>query len=247
MIPFILTKMAKKKETIRQMFNDISLKYDFLNHFLSLGIDRSWRKRLVKLLGKTNPRSILDVATGTADLAIAMAKIKPEKIVGIDISEKMLAIGQAKVMGQGLERLITLKQGDAEKIPFSDGSFDAITVAFGVRNFENLTLGLTEMKRALRPGGTMMILEFSYPSAFPFKQLYGLYSTLFIPLIGRLVSRNNQAYRYLPVSVKSFPAGNDFLGILENIGMRNSHQVILTLGVASIYIAEKYPVRPKNV
>jgi len=231
--------MTGEKATIRQMFNEISGKYDFLNHFLSMGIDYSWRKRLVKLLGKKSPRSILDVATGTGELAIALAKMKPEKIIGIDISENMLAVGSTKVIKQGLEELITLRQGDAEKIPYPDDSFDAVTVGFGVRNFEDLTLGLTEMKRVLRRGGTMMILEFSHPVAFPFKQLYQGYSAIFIPLIGRIISRNNHAYRYLPDSVRSFPAGNDFLKILENIGMENSHQIILTLGVASIYIANK--------
>lgn len=228
-----------KREKISEMFNDISPRYDFLNHFLSLGIDRSWRKRLVRLLEKNNPRSILDVATGTGDLAIAMAEIKPEKIVGIDIAVKMLATGQAKVEELGLEKLITLIQGDAEKIPFPDGSFDAVTVAFGVRNYENLVLGLTEMKRVLRPGGVMMILEFSQPSSFPFWQFYRIYSALFIPLIGRVVSGNDKAYRYLPDSVRAFPSGRHFLDILDKIGMRNSQQLILTFGVATIYLAEK--------
>lgn len=221
------------------MFDDISGRYDFLNHFLSMGIDRSWRKRLVRLLGEKNPRSILDVATGTGDLAIALAAIKPEKIVGIDIAGKMLAIGRAKVEKQGLERLIILKQADAENIPFPDDSFDALTIAFGVRNFENLVTGLKEMKRVLHPGGTMMILEFSHPASIPFRQLYRIYSSLFIPLIGRVVSRNNKAYQYLPDSVRSFPSGKEFLDLLINIGMRDCHQVILTFGVASIYIAEK--------
>jgi len=231
--------MAEKKIKIREMFDDISERYDFLNHLLSMNFDRSWRKHLVKLLGKKNPRTILEVATGTGDLAIALAKIEPETIVGIDIAGKMVEIARTKVLERGLESLISLKQGDAEKIPFSDATFDAVTVAFGVRNFEDLVLGLTEMKRILRPGGSMMILEFSHPASFPFKQLYGIYSALCIPLIGRLVSRNYQAYRYLPDSIRFFPSGRHFLDILDKIGMRNSQQVILTLGVASVYIAEK--------
>ncbi len=159
--------MAEKKVTIRKMFDDISGRYDLLNHLLSLGIDRSWRKRMVKILGEKNPKKILDVATGTADVAIAMASLKPLRISGIDFSEKMLAQGREKITRLGLENLITLKQGDAEKIPFSDSSFDAVTVAFGVRNFESLEQELREMRRILRPGGTMMILKFSHPGSFP--------------------------------------------------------------------------------
>ena len=178
-----------KKEVVREMFDDISPKYDFLNHFLSFGIDQTWRRKLVAMLADHKPATVLDVATGTADLAIAIAALKPRKISGIDISEKMIEIGRGKIAGKGLENLITLRQADAEKIPFSDHSFDAITVAFGVRNYENLELGLQEMRRVLRPGGVMLILEFSHPATFPMKQLYAFYSRYIIPLTGRLISR----------------------------------------------------------
>jgi len=231
--------MAEKKLAVRQMFDDISIRYDFLNHFLSMGIDRSWRKQLVKLLSEKKPVTILDVATGTGDLAIAMTALKSARITGIDIAEKMLATGQLKITESGIGDIINLQQGDAEQIPFPDSSFDAVTVAFGVRNFEDLLRGLTEMRRVLIPGGTMMILEFSHPSSFPFRQFYRIYSTLFIPLIGRIFSGDNKAYRYLPDSISAFPSGKDFLAVLNNIGMKKSRQVVLTFGVASIYIAEK--------
>ena len=195
---------ASKKETVREMFDDISPKYDFLNHFLSFGIDYGWRKRLVKMLAERKPVSVLDVATGTGDLAIAIASLNPQKISGIDISEKMLEVARVKLAEKGLDKLITLRRADAEKIPFSDNSYDAITVAFGVRNYENLEKGLQEMKRVLRPGGVMLILEFSHPSSFPMKQLYGLYSRFVIPLMGRVISGNSKAYSYLPESVAAF-------------------------------------------
>ena len=228
-----------KKEIVRVMFDDISPKYDFLNHFLSFGIDRTWRKKLVQLLGVRKPKTILDIATGTGDLAIAIASLNPQKIVGIDLSEKMLEIGRQKLIVKGLDELITLSRADAEMIPFSDNSFEAITVAFGVRNFENLELGLREMRRVLRPGGVMLILEFSHPSSFPMKQLYAIYSRLFIPLMGRLISGNTRAYSYLPESVASFPSGKKFLNILESLGLKNTKLIKLSMGIASIYISEK--------
>jgi demethylmenaquinone methyltransferase / 2-methoxy-6-polyprenyl-1,4-benzoquinol methylase len=231
--------MKEKKERVRKMFDDISDRYDFLNHFLSFGIDRIWRKKMVSLLAARHPEVILDVATGTADLAIELSELKPKKIVGIDISEKMLSIGQGKIVGKGLVNTITLKLGDAEKIPFSDNTYDAITVAFGVRNFEDLQKGLREMNRVLRPGGIMMILEFSHPTSSPMKQLYAAYSQLFIPMIGKLISRHPEAYQYLPDSVKAFPSGNNFLEILTGIGLKNVSQLRLSLGISSIYMAEK--------
>lgn len=228
-----------KKEAVRVMFDDISSKYDFLNHFLSFGIDRIWRRKLVNILRQRKPDKILDVATGTGDLAIAISALNPQKIVGIDISEKMLEIGRKKVMDKGLSKLITLQRADAEKIPFSDNSFSAITVAFGVRNYENLELGLTEMSRVLRPGGLMLILEFSHPGAFPMKQLYAFYSRYCIPAFGRMISGNSKAYTYLPESVAAFPSGDNFLGILKRLGLKNVRQVSLSMGIASIYLAEK--------
>jgi demethylmenaquinone methyltransferase/2-methoxy-6-polyprenyl-1,4-benzoquinol methylase len=221
------------------MFDNISPKYDFLNHLLSFGIDHRWRKTLVRALDTYKPLTVLDVATGTGDLAIAIGSLKPQKIVGIDISEKMLEIGRQKVIVKGLDNLITLHRADAEKIPFSDNSFEAITVAFGVRNFENLELGLKEMRRVLRPGGVMLILEFSYPRSFPMKQLYGIYSRFVIPLIGQLISGNSKAYNYLPESVTAFPSGRKFLNILESQDLINTKQINLSMGIASIYIAEK--------
>jgi demethylmenaquinone methyltransferase / 2-methoxy-6-polyprenyl-1,4-benzoquinol methylase len=230
---------SSKKETVRAMFDDISSKYDFLNHFLSFGIDRGWRKKLVSMLGRRKPMTVLDVATGTGDLAIAMSSLKPQKITGIDISEKMLRIGRQKLVDRGLDHLINLQCADAEKIPFSDNTFEAITVAFGVRNYENLELGLAEMRRVLRPGGIMLILEFSHPGAFPMKQFYAFYSRYIIPLTGRLISGNSSAYRYLPESVAAFPSGKKFLGILEQVGLKNTLQISLSGGIASIYQAEK--------
>ena len=231
--------VVSKKEVVRVMFDDISPKYDFLNHFLSFGIDRTWRRRLVKILGGKKPVSVLDVATGTGDLAIAIAALKPQKIVGIDISEKMLAIGRAKMIEKGLDQIISLQRADAEKIPFSDNTFAAITVAFGVRNYENLELGLSEMRRVLRPGGVMLILEFSHPESFPMKQLYAIYSRYVIPLMGRLISGNSMAYTYLPESVAAFPSGKNFLEILHKLGLKNTRQVRLSGGIAAIYHAEK--------
>ena len=221
------------------MFDDISPKYDFLNHFLSFGIDHRWRKKLVKILGIRQPSTVLDVATGTGDLAISIASLSPQKITGIDISEKMLEVGRRKITAMGLTRMITLQRADAENIPFSDDSFEAITVAFGVRNYENLELGLREMCRVLCPGGVMLILEFSHPAFFPIKQLYGIYSRFVIPVMGRLISGNRKAYTYLPDSVATFPSGRTFLDILEKQGLKNTKQVSLSMGIAAIYVAEK--------
>ena len=234
----MMTKPGKK-EMVREMFDDISPKYDFLNHFLSFGIDRRWRRRLVGILATRKAANILDVATGTGDLAIAIASLNPQKITGIDISEKMLEVGRAKLIRLGLDHLITLRMADAEKIPFSDNSFDAITVAFGVRNYENLSRGIQEMRRALKPGGLMLILEFSHPSSFPMKQLYAIYSRFVIPVMGRVISGNSKAYSYLPESVAAFPSGNNFLRILSDLGLKHTQQIPLSLGIASIYLAEK--------
>ena len=231
--------VVKKKESIEKMFDDISPKYDFLNHFLSFGIDFLWRKELVKLLRVKNPGTILDVASGTGDLAVALASLKPEKIVGIDIADKMLEIGREKIREKGLEGMISFRQSNAEHIPFSDRSFDAVTVAFGVRNFENLTQGLSEMKRILRPGGTMMILEFSHPSSPFIRQGFRFYSKFIIPFLGKLISRHSQAYTYLPESVATFPSGSEFLKILTALDLKNGKVKPLSFGIASIYYAEK--------
>jgi demethylmenaquinone methyltransferase / 2-methoxy-6-polyprenyl-1,4-benzoquinol methylase len=227
--------MSPEKSTVRRMFDEISPKYDLLNHLLSLGIDFLWREKLVRLLGGKNPKKILDVATGTGDVAIALAKLHPERIAGIDISEKMLEIGRKKVGQKDLQNIIDFNQGDAEKIPFPDGTFDAVTVAFGVRNFEDLRKGLSEMKRVLTPGGTLMILEFSHPEGTPVRQFYRFYSRFVIPVIGRIISKHSEAYRYLPESVAAFPSGRDFLEIMEETGMESCSQVSLSSGIASIY------------
>jgi len=221
------------------MFDDISGRYDFLNHFLSMGIDVLWRKKLVSMLRERGPKNILDVATGTGDLAIALAGINPAKVVGIDLSEKMIDIAREKIRSKGLDQMISLKVGDARELPFPDSSFDAVTVAFGVRNFEDLRAGLSEMNRILKPGGCMMVLEFSHPTSAPVKLLYRLYSRYAIPFFGRLISRHPGAYNYLPESVAAFPSGNDFLEILQSIGMNRCKTTTLSFGIASIYYGER--------
>ncbi|MDG1146376.1 MAG: bifunctional demethylmenaquinone methyltransferase/2-methoxy-6-polyprenyl-1,4-benzoquinol methylase UbiE [Flavobacteriales bacterium] len=228
-----------KKEQVATMFDNIAGNYDFLNHFLSLGIDIFWRKRLVRKLQKQKPQNILDVATGTADLAIAMMKIKPFNVVGIDISNGMLEVGRKKIKQQDLEKTIQLQQADSEDLPFEDATFDAVTVSFGARNFENLQKGLSEMARVLKPGGKIYILEFSKPTLFPFKQLYDFYFKFVLPLIGKLLSKDNAAYSYLPESVKAFPHGKELNSIIENCGYTNAKNHPLTMGIASIYTAQK--------
>ena len=228
-----------KKEQVAEMFDNIAGNYDFLNHFLSMGIDIFWRKRLVRRLKKQAPKQILDVATGTGDLAIEMLKSNPTKVIGIDISNGMLEVGRKKIKAKGLEDKITLQLADSENLPFEDASFDAVTVSFGARNFENLEKGLSEMCRVLRPGGKLYILEFSQPTLFPFKQLYQFYFKYVLPLIGKLVSKDNAAYTYLPESVGAFPHGKKLNQIIENCGYTNAKSHALTMGIASIYTAEK--------
>lgn len=217
------------------MFNNIAPKYDFLNHLLSAGIDRLWRKALVRKLAGKPHNLILDVATGTGDLAIASSKLMSAKITGIDIAEEMLAVGREKIRKKGLDGLITLEKGDSENIPFEGQSFDAAMVAFGVRNFENLERGLSEMYRVLKPGGVVYILEFSTPQVFPVKQIYRYYFRYILPMMGRLVSKNTSAYTYLPETVYSFPQGEVFLAILKEAGFSEVSATRLSLGIASIY------------
>lgn len=228
-----------KKEQVRSMFNSIAGKYDFLNHFLSVGIDKSWRKKLVKLVLETQPQKVLDVATGTADLAITLALKSDTVITGVDISQGMLDVGIKKLRRKGLEKQITLELGDSEQLPFQTASFDAGMVAFGVRNFEDLDKGLSEMHRTLKPGGMIAILEFSRPKAFPVKQLYNFYFLNILPLMGRLVSKDKGAYTYLPESVNVFPDGKDFLNHLQKCGFTNLTERRLTFGIASIYTGKK--------
>lgn len=227
-----------KKKQVAEMFDNIAGNYDFLNHFLSLGIDVLWRKRAIKLLKKDNPKRILDVATGTADFALQTMSIKPDHITGVDISNKMLDVGRVKIKKKLLENKIELKYGDSENLPFEDGDFDALTVAFGVRNFENLEKGLKEMSRVLKPGGRAVILEFSKPKVFPIKQIYNFYFKFILPFIGKYFSKDHRAYTYLPESVASFPEDQDFLDILDQCGYQNTRQIRLSFGIASIYTGE---------
>lgn len=228
-----------KKEQVATMFNNISKKYDFLNHFLSLGIDVLWRKKAIKLLKPHQPKILLDVATGTGDFALEALTLNPEKIVGIDISEGMLEIGKEKIKNKGVENIVSLQLGDSEQLPFSDNFFDAYTVGFGVRNFENLEKGLSEMLRVLKPQGNAIILEFSKPKILPVKMLYNFYFNFILPFIGKLVSKDNSAYTYLPESVNAFPDGNDFLLILTRLGYKEAKVKPLMFGIASIYYAKK--------
>ncbi|MCW8939804.1 MAG: bifunctional demethylmenaquinone methyltransferase/2-methoxy-6-polyprenyl-1,4-benzoquinol methylase UbiE [Flavobacteriales bacterium] len=221
------------------MFNNISHKYDFLNHFLSLGIDILWRKKAVKMLAFHQPKKILDIATGTADFAIEALKLNPEEIIGIDISEGMLNVGKEKIKKKGVDNIISLEFGDSENLRFETAYFDAYTVAFGVRNFENLEKGLTEMLRVLKPNGTGIILEFSKPRKFPIKQLYNFYFNKILPGIGKMVSKDTAAYTYLPESVYAFPDGEDFVQLLKKIGYKNAKATTLLFGIATIYKASK--------
>ncbi len=230
---------AGKKEQVADMFNSISKKYDFLNHFLSFGIDIKWRKRAIKSLNTLQPGLILDVATGTGDFAIEALKLSPKKVTGIDISSGMLEVGRKKIKKMGLTDKIELLEGDSENLPFDDNIFDAVIVAFGVRNFENLEIGLSEMYRVLRKEGKVVILEFSKPGTFPFKQLYNFYFRAILPLIGKFVSKDNAAYTYLPESVRLFPDGNNFTGILKDVGFKNALCNPLTFGISSIYTGQK--------
>ncbi|ADR22952.1 demethylmenaquinone methyltransferase [Marivirga tractuosa] len=232
-------KESSKKQQVADMFDNISHKYDFLNHFLSLGIDIRWRKKAIKLLKEIQPKQILDIATGTGDFAIESLKLNPDHVTGVDISEGMLSVGREKLKKRKLDDKITLTSGDSENLPFEDNKFDAIIVAFGVRNFENLEKGLAEMFRVLRPGGKVVVLEFSKPKSFPFKQLYNFYFKNILPTLGKTISKDNAAYTYLPESVKSFPDGKDFTSILDKLGFKDTVCKPLTLGISSIYTGIK--------
>ena len=222
------------------MFNNISKTYDFLNHFLSLGIDIIWRKKAINELKKDNPQQILDVATGTGDFAFEALKIlNPKKIVGVDISQGMLDIAQQKITKRGLGDKFEIKLGDSEKLPFEANEFDAVTVAYGVRNFENLEVGLADIHRVLKSGGKAVILEFSKPKAFPIKQLYNFYFSYVTPGIGKLFSKDARAYSYLPESVAAFPDGEKFVDLMQKAGFKNTRQRPLTFGICSIYTGVK--------
>jgi demethylmenaquinone methyltransferase/2-methoxy-6-polyprenyl-1,4-benzoquinol methylase len=228
-----------KKEEVAQMFNNISGKYDFLNHLFSFGIDKRWRRKVIKALKPLKPKLILDIATGTGDFAIAALKLNPDKVIGIDISTGMLDVGRTKTRIHEKRDNIELIEGDSENIQFSDNYFDAITVGFGVRNFENLKKGLSEMLRVLKPGGMAMILEFSKPKRFPTKQFFGFYSKRIMPFFGRRISKDDRAYAYLPESVQAFPEGEEMRQILLEIGFKSVDIRPVSGGIATIYAARK--------
>ncbi|HLO45627.1 MAG TPA: bifunctional demethylmenaquinone methyltransferase/2-methoxy-6-polyprenyl-1,4-benzoquinol methylase UbiE [Leadbetterella sp.] len=229
-----------KKEQVADMFDSISGKYDFLNRLLSGGIDIYWRKKALGMIKDRKNDLVLDIATGTGDLAIEANKIlKVNKIIGVDISEGMLNVGKEKIRKLGLTDKIELQMGDSEKLLFDDNTFDTVIVSFGVRNFENLLKGLTDMCRVLKPGGTCLVVEFSKPASFPFKQFYWFYSTKILPIIGKLVSKDSSAYSYLPESVKAFPDGRAFLDVFEQAGFKETSVKTLTFGICSIYLGRK--------
>jgi demethylmenaquinone methyltransferase/2-methoxy-6-polyprenyl-1,4-benzoquinol methylase len=228
-----------QKQYVRSLFDSIAYRYDLLNHLLSGGVDLYWRRRAIEQIRDIKPGRILDVATGTADFAIASLRLHPREVIGIDIAEEMLRHGAKKITGRGLDGLISLRPGDAENIDFPDESFDAAIVAFGVRNFEDLERGLASMHRVLKPLGKILVLEFSQPRSFPLKQIYFFYFRNILPMIGRLVSRHTEAYTYLPDTVMKFPQDEAFLAILEKVGFWDSRQERLTGGIASVYTAIK--------
>ncbi len=233
-------KDSSKREQIAEMFDNVSPKYDFLNHLLSAGIDVWWRKKAISLLKKEQPKLLLDIATGTGDLAIeAVRQLNPDKVIGVDISEGMLSFGREKMKKLGLEQKIEMQLGDSEKLHFQNNTFDAVVVSFGVRNFENLEKGLKDMCRVTKPGGTCVVMEFSKPKTPVIKQLYWLYNRTILPLIGKIVSKDSAAYTYLPESVMAFPEGDDFLEIFEKSGFSQSKCIPLTFGICSIYIGKK--------
>ncbi len=238
-VPFKESSESKKKQ-VEKMFDKIAFRYDFLNHFLSAGIDVGWRKKAILQLRELDPKSILDVATGTGDMAILSYKmLNAEKIIGIDISDGMLEVGKKKIEKLGFQQHIELLNGDSETITFSNNSFDAVTVAFGVRNFQNLELGLQEINRVLKPGGKLIVLEFTKPKFPVIKDFYNLYLNVITPWVGRLVSKNKDAYKYLNESVQKFPEGNEFVQILKKLGYKNASCKTLSLGISSIYCGEK--------
>ncbi|MCB0495784.1 MAG: bifunctional demethylmenaquinone methyltransferase/2-methoxy-6-polyprenyl-1,4-benzoquinol methylase UbiE [Cyclobacteriaceae bacterium] len=228
-----------KKEQVADMFNNISPKYDLLNHVLSMGIDILWRKKAVRMLKPFSPKIILDIASGTGDFAIETVRLKPDKIFGVDISEGMLEVGRKKMKAKKLDHIIEMQLGDSENLHFEDNYFDAVTVAFGVRNYENLKLGLSEMLRVMKPGGHVVIIEFSHPTRFPVKQLYNFYSRAILPKIGKMISKDKAAYEYLPESVSAFPYGQQFIDIMNEVGFTETKAIPLTLGISSIYWGSK--------
>lgn len=234
------SKTATKKEQVATMFDNISGTYDFLNHFLSLGIDILWRKKAIRTLQAIKPRIMLDVATGTGDFAFEAIKIlQPEKIVGVDISEGMLDVARKKIKERDLQHIFSVQMGDSEGLQFDNDHFDAITVAFGVRNYQNLEKGLSDMYRVLKPEGKIVILEFSKPRTFPVKQAYNFYSNQILPFFGKVFSKDKSAYTYLPESVAAFPDGEDFIKLMDKVGFKKTQDIRLTFGISAIYTGIK--------
>lgn len=230
---------GSKKEQVTEMFDKIAPNYDLLNHLLSFGVDILWRRKAIRSLDMQNPDLVVDIATGTGDFAIEAKRIKPHKIIGIDISPEMLRVGRKKIKKKGLDDLIDMQIGDSENLKLETDSVDAITVGFGVRNFENLKKGLREILRVLKPGGKVAILEPSFPTIFPLKQLFQLHFRVLTPLIGKILSGDNAAYEYLPESVKAFPNGEEFVKICQDVGFQGVKYEPLTFGICSMYILEK--------
>ena len=228
-----------KKEQVAKMFDTISNEYDSLNRVISFGIDVKWRKKVVNLVAQENPQSVLDIATGTGDLAINLVETKASKIIGLDISEGMLEVGRKKIDKLQFNKKIEMVYGDSENIPYKSNSFDAVTVAFGVRNFENLEIGLSEIYRVLKPSGIFVVLETSVPTKTPFKQGYNLYTNYIMPTIGKIFSKDKSAYKYLSDSAAAFPYGKAFNNILEKTGFIDIENKPQTFGVASIYVSKK--------
>ena len=237
--PYKTSELSKKKQ-VEEMFDNISSNYDFLNHFLSFGIDNIWRNKTIKIVSQNQPKLILDVATGTGDLAFAaQKKINPNKIIGLDLSNGMLEVGRAKINKRNLNDKLEFIQGDSENLPFDNDYFDSVMVSFGVRNFENLNKGLSEIFRVLKKGGQIVVLEFSKPKNFPIKQMYHIYSKYILPIFGSIISKDKSAYHYLPESVAAFPEGNDFLDELVKVGFLDTRLKKLSGGIASIYSGKK--------
>ena len=228
-----------KKEQVEQMFDNIAPTYDFLNHLLSAGIDRRWRRRAIDRIAAIEPRVILDLATGTGDFAIEALRLKPTQVIGFDLSDQMMNVGRAKAQKLQVSDVLTFTRGDSEQMPFVENTFDAITVGFGVRNFEHLDRGLQEMHRVLRPGGMAAILEVSKPVSFPMRQLYSIYFNYVLPIVGRLFSKDTRAYTYLPESVQAFPQGADFVKLLERAGFQSCTYEPLTGGICAFYTGVK--------
>ncbi len=228
-----------KKEQVEMMFNRIAFRYDLMNRLLSFGIDVKWRNKMLKLLTDARPSKILDVATGTADVALMLVKLNPQQIIGVDISQEMIEVGRKKIKDEGKEKIISLIQADAENLPFPNNNFDAVTVSFGVRNFETLEKGLNEIYRVLKPDGRLIILEFSKPKTFPFKQLYSFYFTAVCPIIGKWITGDKEAYNYLHRSVEAFPEGDNFIKVLSDSGFQTIKCKPLTFGISSLYSASK--------